>query len=220
MPARPCESPVRCTPAERPLAVGLRLRRNMGRGRLVRAGRSNRWRARPHHSSSTPSPDGSSAGGSRVRCRRSSSSMPSSRQSTIVVPRRRMPSCTTAIADRSTCRSDTPSGSREPGSTRRWAFAIVLEPMAHQWLTGDSSDTALAETVIVRGGARTGGALAPHLQDRGDPTPRPLAQPRGGRIRHTRVGRLVQHRSQALSNAWRSPAHPSRADRDYPARRG
>jgi putative transposase len=32
-------------------------------------------------------------------------------------------------------------------SSLRSAFAIVLEPMAHQWLTGDSYDNALAETI-------------------------------------------------------------------------
>ena len=35
-----------------------------------------------------------------------------------------------------------------PTSTPRSAFAIVLEPMAHQWLTGDSYDNAMAESII------------------------------------------------------------------------
>ena len=46
------------------------------------------------------------------------------------------------------------------------------------------------------------------LQDRGDPPPRALARPRGGRVRHPRVGPLVQ------------PPSAPRADRTRPARRG
>ena len=46
------------------------------------------------------------------------------------------------------------------------------------------------------------------LQSRGDPSPRPLAQLRSGRVRHPRMGQLVQQ------------PPPSRANRKPPSRRG
>jgi len=61
---------------------------------------------------------------------------------------------------------------------------------------GDSYDNALAETI---------NGL---YKSRGDPSARPLAQLRGGRVRHPRMGRLVQQPS------------PTRADRESTARRG
>ena len=61
---------------------------------------------------------------------------------------------------------------------------------------GDSYDNALAETINRP------------LQDRGDPPARAVAQPRGRRVRHARMGRLVQ------------PPPPARAHRQHPARRG
>jgi len=76
--------------------------------------------------------------------------------------------------------------------TERLAEAGIVPSVGS---VGDSYDNALAETVI-------------GLFNRGHPSTRTVAKPRGGRDRHPHVGRLVQH------------PPPARADRPRPARRG
>jgi putative transposase len=66
---------------------------------------------------------------------------------------------------------------------------------------GDSYDNALAGWTHCVQQQRP-------VQDRGDPPARPMALPRGRRVRHARVGRLVQQ------------PPPPRADRQHAARRG
>ena len=70
----------------------------------------------------------------------------------------------------STCRCATPSG---------WPIASIALSVGSR---GDAYDNALAETII-----------GLFRKDGGDSTTRPVASHRRGRIRHARVGRLVQH---------------------------
>ena len=118
-------------------------------------------------SSSTPLPAGSSAGASRARRMRASCSMRSSRRCTIAGPFTAAASSITAIAACNTSRSNTPSACRR----RRRALGRQRRRQLRQCARRDDQRA---------------------LQGRGHLATRAVAQLRGGRVRHARMGRLVQ----------------------------
>ena len=120
-------------------------------------------------SSSTCSRDALSAGACRLRSARTSSSMRLSRPSTIVA--------VTAAGDL-VHHSDRGTQYLSMRYTERLADAGIALSVGSR---GDAYDNALAETII--------GLFKTEVI----PTTRPVASHRRGRIRHARVGRLVQH---------------------------